>query len=169
MPLLKRPWMSGWPSGVRGGVQFLGASDAAAFSTVATPLWAPAWTGNSTAAATIRVTSEPGNRWFIRSLLFTNSATYACLANHLTIRPSGAHWKLLSMGRLFSWLPAKRPIEHLLGERHAFVFQQLRILLHMTVQRHAHLPGTRKDLWVLNSGFIQEDIRAARSIAFHHV
>src|SRR5260370_18609995 len=41
---------------------------------------------------------------------------------------------------------AKMPVHKLLGVRHAVVFQQLHVLFHPPVQRHANLPGTGVDL-----------------------
>src|SRR5580704_7333775 len=110
----------------------------------------------------VRVNSEARNRWFIPDLLSPVSLLSLSFYQ-LTIRPYPTRLRLPFR------LPAKRPIKHLLGERHALVFQQLSVLLHMTVQRNGHLPRARKDLRIFDSGFIHEDIRAARRVALHHM
>src|SRR5260370_36731817 len=64
---------------------------------------------------------------------------------------------------------AKMPVHKLLYVRHTVKFQQLHVLFHPPVQRHAHLPGTGVDLRVVDSHFIEKRIRAGRCVTFGEV
>src|SRR5438105_2081105 len=55
-----------------------------------------------------------------------------------------------SLARLFS----KMSIDHLLGELDALELQQLRILFDMAIERHAHLPGSRKYFRILDGRLV---------------
>ena len=64
---------------------------------------------------------------------------------------------------------AKMPVHELLCVRHAVIFQQLHVLFHPPVQRHAHLPGPGIDLRIVDSHFIEERIRAGGRVALGEV
>ncbi len=53
--------------------------------------------------------------------------------------------------------------------RHTVVFQQLHVLFHPPVQRHAHLPGTGVDLRIIDSHFIEKRIRAGGCVTLGEV
>src|SRR5260370_42710899 len=74
-----------------------------------------------------------------------------------------------SFADLVTGLLAQRPIQQLLREFRALVFQEPGILLHTAIQRHADLPGPRKDLRILDSGLIVESVRTSWSVALHHM
>src|ERR1700693_3716760 len=69
------------------------------------------------------------------------------------------------LGRLLAEL-AVHQISH---ELNALEVQQLRVFLHVAVQRRADLPGPRKYFWVLNGGFIPKDAGTAGRVAFDDV
>src|SRR5579872_5787229 len=69
------------------------------------------------------------------------------------------------LGRLFS----KMSIDHLLGELDALELEQLRILLDVAIERHAHLPGSSKNLRILDGRLVKQSIRTACGVAFDHV
>src|SRR4029077_1866331 len=45
----------------------------------------------------------------------------------------------------------------------------LRILSEVAIKRHSHLPGPRKDFWVLDCGFVIEGVRADGCVAFNYM
>src|SRR6266481_9726683 len=71
----------------------------------------------------------------------------------------------LSLGRLL----AKRPIHELFSELHALEFQESSIFFETTIDRHAHLPRSRKHFRVLDGGFIVKGVMAEWGVAFDHV
>src|SRR4249920_677048 len=51
------------------------------------------------------------------------------------------------------------------GKRKAFVLEQLSVLLFMSIEEHAHLPGPREPLRILDRGFVPDVIRSRRGVA----
>src|SRR5437879_6195100 len=55
------------------------------------------------------------------------------------------------------------------SKRIALVFQQLKILLLVTIQEHAHLPRPREHLLVLDQRLVSQVVRSSWRVAFNHV
>src|SRR5216683_5577378 len=64
---------------------------------------------------------------------------------------------------------AKMPVHKLLYVWHTVEFQQLQVLFHPPVQRHAHLPGTGVDLGIVDSRFIVKRILARGCVTLGEV
>jgi multidrug efflux pump subunit AcrB len=64
---------------------------------------------------------------------------------------------------------AKMPVHKLLYVRHTVEFQQLHVLFHPPVQRHAHLPRTGVDLGIVDSHFIEKRILAGACVTLSEV
>src|SRR5215510_8595275 len=64
---------------------------------------------------------------------------------------------------------AEMTVDHVLREFDALVFQDLRILFHAAVERHADLPGPRKYVRIFYRGFVEQMIRSGRGDAFDNV
>src|SRR5216684_6511881 len=55
------------------------------------------------------------------------------------------------------------------SKRIALVFQQLKILLLVTIEEHAHLPWSREHLRILDQRFVSQVVRSSWRVAFNHV
>src|SRR3989442_6528928 len=66
-------------------------------------------------------------------------------------------------------LLAIRPQKQLFRVLRAFELQELHIFLETSIERHADLPGSRKDLRILDQSFVREVIRAERGESFDHM
>src|SRR5207244_1098673 len=73
------------------------------------------------------------------------------------------------MGWWLSSRLAQMSVDQLLDELHAFEFHDLHILFYAAVDRHADLPGSRKNVLILDRSFIIQAIRTGRADAFHDV
>ena len=67
------------------------------------------------------------------------------------------------------WLLPQVPVHQILDELDAPEFQHLRVRLDAPVERHAHLPGPRKHLRILDRDLVVQRLGAARREALHHV
>src|SRR2546422_5485589 len=70
---------------------------------------------------------------------------------------------------LLVWLLAIRPQKQLFRVLHAFELQELHIFLETSIEQHADLPGSRKDLRILDQSFVRKVIRAERGESFDHM
>src|SRR5581483_7194374 len=64
---------------------------------------------------------------------------------------------------------AELPEEQIFGERHAFEFQKLGVLLHAAIERKTDFPGPCIDLEVLDRGLVQQMIGTRGSVALDDV
>src|SRR5262245_5144512 len=64
---------------------------------------------------------------------------------------------------------AEMTVDHVLREFDALVLQDLRILFHAAVERHADLKGPRKYVWIFDRGFVVQMIRSSGGDAFDNV
>src|SRR5690349_2620780 len=53
-------------------------------------------------------------------------------------------------------------IHQLFDKLYALVFEELRVFLHAAIERHAHLPRARKDLWILDGDVVLQHVAAHR-------
>src|SRR5262245_59431096 len=83
--------------------------------------------------------------------------TYRWFMSNLSFRPSVAR------------LLAEVTVDQVLGEFHTPKIQDLRVRLHAPVDGHADLPRSRKDVLILDGGFVQEVIGARGGKTFDHV
>src|SRR5437867_11832169 len=58
-------------------------------------------------------------------------------------------------------------VHELFCELNAFELQQLSVLFHISIERHADFPGTRKHFGILYRRFVHEVIRSDWRVAFH--
>src|SRR5713226_79968 len=62
----------------------------------------------------------------------------------------------------FARLLAKRSVHQLFNELHALEFQELRVLFQAAIERHTHLPRSRKYLQIFDSDLVQQGVGADR-------
>src|SRR5687767_8057994 len=58
-------------------------------------------------------------------------------------------------------------IHQLFDKFYALVFEELRVFLRAPVERHAHLPRARKDLWILDGDVVLQYVAADRRISLY--
>src|SRR5215471_7632192 len=64
---------------------------------------------------------------------------------------------------------AELPVQQVFSPWHAFVFEQLNVLLDAAIEREADLPRPRVDVWILDRRLVHHVIRADRGIALDDV
>src|SRR5438128_9679440 len=67
------------------------------------------------------------------------------------------------------FVESERSVHQLFDERHTVELDELNVRFHTTIEREAYLPRSRKDLGVLDSGFVLDMVRTERRVAFDHV
>src|SRR5213593_2242942 len=101
--------------------------------------------------------------FFERRVHPSGSLRYAAYA--ASLRPPGTPTPFLLLVRLL----AIRPQKQLFRVLRAFELQELHIFLETSIERHADLPWSRKDLRILDQSFVRQVIRAEWGKSFDHM
>src|SRR5947207_12702050 len=101
--------------------------------------------------------------FFERRVHPSGSLRYAAYA--ASLRPPGTPTPFLLLVRLL----AIRSQKQLFRVLRAFELQELHIFLETSIERHADLPWSRKDLCILDQSLVREVIRAQRGQSFDHM
>jgi hypothetical protein len=66
-------------------------------------------------------------------------------------------------------LLAEVSVDQFFRKRDTLEFHELSILVQAAIKRKTHLPGPRKNLGVLDRGFVTKDVPADRSVTFDNM